>query len=506
MNDKALLTQSLTLLYREISINSADRSIELVKKVTDSVKVADIDASVNSLGQALGAMKDVLIEICGLPQDQGYAKQDILQRCRLAVGTDDRWYEAIQTGIDYNVDEKEAKRDIVNIRNSIKNHFKEKEIAEVLSKASLTVNFKRETITNISGFITEVVTKLEALDTGTIYKDPAIVDEVDLMSPTSMTELMAREQDGGDSGVYRLGWKCLNRQLQGGLREGEFANFAGLQHKYKTGYGMTVFRQVAVHNKPKCKDPTKKPMLLRISFEDKLAENMKFLYQLCKYNEVREYIDIRKISTEEMTSTIQRVMTANGWHIKMIRMDPTQCTYKSIVNKILEYEAEGYHIEGFFPDYLGLVPTTGCITTGPIGTDMRDLIRRIRNFFSSRRCFVFNPHQLSTDAKGLIRGGIPEDKFVKEIDGKGYYAGSKQLDQEFDLEQYIHLFHYKKKAYLTIQRGKHRLSSIIEDDKDKYFIIPFPYRMPIPDDLEDEDQGSNQFRPVNAGPDDTFFA
>ena len=76
---------------------------------------------------------------------------------------------------------------------------------------------------------------------------------------------------------------------------------------------------------------------------------------------------------------------------------------------------------------------------------------------------------------------MPEDQFVKEINEKGYFAGSRQLDQEMDLEIYIHLFKRgKDETWLCVQRGKHRLPTIIPDSH-KYYLMRFPKGMPIPD-------------------------
>ena len=84
-----------------------------------------------------------------------------------------------------------------------------------------------------------------------------------------------------------------------------------------------------------------------------------------------------------------------------------------------------------------------------------------------------------------MRNGTPDIQFVKEITEKGYHAGSKQLDQEMDLELYIHKFKHGNKYYLAVQRGKHRLPTIITDEL-KHFFLEFPKGMPIPDSLEGE--------------------
>ena len=126
-----------------------------------------------------------------------------------------------------------------------------------------------------------------------------------------------------------------------------------------------------------------------------------------------------------------------------------------------------------------MIPTTGC-TTGPAGTDIRDLFRRIRNFCASRSIAVISPHQLSSEAKQLIRDGHQD--FVKQVAEKGYWDGSKRLDQEVDREIYINIERFNSQAYLTVQRGKDRLSTVIPET-DKYIVYDFTDFGPILDDI-----------------------
>ena len=97
----------------------------------------------------------------------------------------------------------------------------------------------------------------------------------------------------------------------------------------------------------------------------------------------------------------------------------------------------------------------------------------------------FTPHQLSTDAKQLIRDGVGE-KFVQEIQGKGYFSGSKQLDQEVDLEIYIHIVKMNNASWLTIQRGKHRIPGITKAEH-LNCIMKFSDIGTIPDDINGPD-------------------
>jgi hypothetical protein len=275
------------------------------------------------------------------------------------------------------------------------------------------------------------------------------------------------------------GWQDLNKMLQGGFRRGESWVVGALQHKYKTGFTLSLFKQIAIYNKPAMVTVGKKPLLLRISFEDELVNNIKFLYQNLYENEFGETPDVKNTDLKVMSKYVKEKMEVNGYHVKMLRVNPSDWTYKDIQNTIMEYEANGYEVHLLMLDYLNMIPTTGCTQTTS-GSDIVDMFLRIRNFCSARKITMITPHQLSTEAKQLVRDNRTD--FVKEIAEKGYYAGTKQLDQGLDGELYIHIEKFEGRSYLTVQRGKHRVSDIIPD-YDKYTVLPFPKKGGIQDDL-----------------------
>ena len=386
---------------------------------------------------------------------------------------------------------------MVNLRRSIQNHYKEQEVADILNKAQRDFLFNRASIKNVSEFISNLIDQLEPLQITQTAKDPAIIGEVDIESEDSVRGIFDKVKNKASGvSVLKTGWKRLNQACQGGIRRGEFVLLPALQHRYKTGFSLSIFSQIARYNQPTPKDPSRKSLLLRISFEDSLESNMQFLYQQLRYTETKQYVDLENISNEELAMYVKNKLQANGFHVKFIRVDPTQWTYKHICNKILEYEAQGYEIELLMLDYLSMVPTTGC-KQGPAGTDIRDMFRRIRNFCAPKDIAVVTPHQISTEAKMLLRAGTSDINFLKEISEKGYYTDSKQLDQEIDLEFYIHIVRHKKDYYLALLRGKHRISTILSEE-DKFFLYKFPNKMPIPDDLcEDFDSAFTRI-PLNS--------
>lgn len=508
MDAKLLLVKSLTLLFRESQLaDRSDNSSDLVRTVLENVKVSEIAIGLNTDREIILALKATILEMCNAPQDHVYDKDALLQRVKVNTGDNEKLYEAIVQGIDDELSEASVKRRVVNIRKTINNHFKEQQIESVLNSASLDFKFNREKIKDINQFITDVIAKLEPLQMNNGAKDPAVLNDLDLGDDSAMKELLDEMQkyNNGD-GLYRTGWKAFDRMTQGGIRPGSFTIMNALQHKYKTGSSLSLFMQIALMNKPKTKDPNKKPLLLRITGEDEMALDIQFMYQYLKYDETRERVDIKDVSVDEMAMYIKARLQVNGFNIKLIRVDPTQWTYKSIFNKVIELEAQGYNIEVVLMDYLAQVPTIGCVNTGPMGTDLRDLFRRVRNFFAAKRIAFITPHQLSSDAKQLIRNGVPEDQFVKEIAEKGYTSGSKQLDQEVDLEIYQHIFKHNGKWYISFMRGKHRVPTIIENDSHKYFLLEFPFKMPIPSDREDEDRGLSRLPSASESLNNEYFS
>lgn len=259
-----------------------------------------------------------------------------------------------------------------------------------------------------------------------------------------------------------------------------------LQHKYKSGFLRSLFTQIACHNTPIVYEGEegKKPLLLYISFEDPTHTNVQFIYQYLKMNEGIKITkrELQEIPIKEAAAYVTEYMTRTGFHIDMLRVDPTRWDYRAVMNKVIEYEAKGYVIHGLLLDYITMLPTTGC-QVGAIGQDRKELLRRIKNFCLSRKAFFITPLQLSAEAKQKLRNGTPHHQLVQEIAELGFYDGIKSIDQEIDLEIFIHMYTVKGKKFLTVQRGKHRGLPDIPSEQ-KYFILPFQeLTTPIVEDL-----------------------
>lgn len=490
MTPKLLLAKSLTLLYRESQLlQRNENSADLVRTVLESIKVSEVGIGFSTERERITNLKYAVLEMCNNPLDFDYDLAILIQHLQVIIGEDEKYLNAIRQGLETTISEAQLKRTIINLRRMLTTHFKEEKLGDILSKASYRFRNSRDTIKDVGAFIGEVIGQLEPLQNTTLTKDPAVISDIDIGEAGETRAVFNEIKNNANGyGILSTGWQRLNKALQGGFRRGEWVTIGAQQHNYKTGFTLSLFKQIALHNTPYLFDISKKPLLLRITCEDPLSDNLQFLYQLLRFEETKEPVSLLDVSVETMSEYVKQRLQVNGFHVRMMHVDPTQWTYKSICNKIIELEANGYEVQVVIVDYLAMIPTTGCITSGSTGTDLRDMFRRLRAFCAPRKTTLITPHQLSTETKQLVRNGMPADQFVKEVAEKGYWAGCKQLCQEIDLELHIHLVKLLNETYLAVQRGKHRIPTIIPNS-DKYFLLKFPGAMPIPDDIGEEDSG-----------------
>lgn len=102
-----------------------------------------------------------------------------------------------------------------------------------------------------------------------------------------------------------------------------------------------------------------------------------------------------------------------------------------------------------------------------------------------RKIAVITPHQISSEAKNLIRMGV--DNFVAEIAGKAYWDSCRTLEQEVDGSILINIEKRGERSYLAVQRGKHRKSGPMTPIRDMYTVFPFFDVGAIRDDIHGED-------------------
>jgi len=381
MDPNVLLSKCVTLLFRESQLeNITENSADLIRTVVEKLKVNEIMMGITTRRQVTIGLKNLVMEMYRNPVNQTYDVVELLQQIRIITNGDDNLYQAILQGIEPEMPPAILKRTITNIRKTIANQFREQRLNEIVSKAHRDLSFGRHNISDMTAYIRNIILELEVTSTKAVAKDPAIVRSMNFSDDDSMREVFDNVANSNSEGLaFMTGWRELNDALQGGPRPGDTMVIGALQHNYKTGSSLSLFSHIPIFNKPKCKDPTKKPLAYRITLEDPVRNNAQFLYQLLKYDETGEPVNVKDVTVDEMWKYVKKRMCVNGYHVLIDEVNPLNWTYQSLINRIVELESEGYVVEVLSIDYLAKIPTTGC-SQGSLGDDMLDMLSRVRSF------------------------------------------------------------------------------------------------------------------------------
>lgn len=487
MNSKLLLIKAITLLFREsLQKDLSSTSAALINEVVATIPIPEDTMELNS-------GRDVIINLRSTAQwmaekpNEASNKPAVLQRLRVNCMSEDSLYDAFVTGTHEAIDNDENKSICLYLRKELKTHINNHKVKDILTKASHQVRFNESTI-DWNTFVKELCAQLEPYTTNS--SDEALPGHVDSLTLDNVEELKRiiekAEEEMSDKGILKCGWQAINRMMgeYDGMRRGDFVVVGALQHNFKTGFTLGLAKGWALYNKAIPDDPSKQPMIMHISVENNLTDNVMQLYVSLKENETGEPCSTTGLNQDEVVAYISRRMAENGYAFHMARYNPSDFTYYDLFDLIQRFEAQGYEIHAMVFDYLNMISKRGC-TGGANGADIRDLFRRVRNFTSPRRILFVTPHQLSPDAKYLLRQGV--DNFVKEVANKGYWDSCKAIDQEVDLEIIIHKEVRNGSSYLAVQRGKHRKVKVTPEEH-LYTVLPFQQIAGIPDDINGEDR------------------
>lgn len=497
-----ILIKCFTLLFREQELIEKDElsknelSADLVKSI---LQVLSTDKKPLTGGETMIVedLKNLLIDLTSKTDE--FNKVNTLQTLEVILREKEQLFSIVEKSLTTEMSVSGSKNSIASLRKHLYRYYKESEMINLISKASYVLNTSK-TEEGVSAYISNLVDKLQALNVATTTKDPAIQEMVDIDDVESLEkemDEMSKNEVGGDKLI--TGWKKLNKMLGGGFRLGEQWVLGALQHNYKSGFVRSLFVQLVMHNKPLLLDPKKKPLALFISFEDQAIVINSFIYKYLYFNEFNEVPDFSTTTAKEISQYVSKNLSRNGYKVMIMKVDPNLWTYQNIMNKITELEANGYECKILVLDYLTKMNTAGC-RQGPMGTEYRDMFDKVRQYTINKGILSLIPHQLSTEAMGLIKSGIDGFDFLSEIANKGYYADSRQIQQVVDGELYLRKAKYEKQWALYVGRGKHRSTKIVANDNDLQMVLPFPKNgMPIKEDLHEPDIETN------TGKDEDFF-
>lgn len=484
-----LSIDTFILVVRELKLHNEIRSINLVNEILKSLEDNKSSISANTV-QGLTKVIDSLVRINNLDIKSTATKLSFLLKFNPDV------YKNLINVMNEDVSDNYSLL-ITNMKKDIE--YNHKKLSFVNFIKTFYNKIKNSKSNDNLALLNEFKEKLKDYDF-TKSKIPGIIDEVDLDNEKSFEQIAKKiETNNKSSSRMKSGWNGLNEMLGGGFRRGETVLLSALQHQFKSGTLRSLFCQLVQYNKPFPTQSNKKPLALFISFEDDVEIIFDFIYKYLKYSLEGEVVKEDKNNKNDENKSlkyfgyIKSKLEITGFKTLILRVRADLWSYQTLVDKILDLEDKGYEVQILVTDYLSKLPLTGINNTGPMGTGVRDLLTRVRDFCCEKNILYLNAHQLSTEAKQLLRNGIPAEELVQEIANKGYYEGCKQLDQVVDLEIYQHIAKISKdNCKLTIQRGKRRFPEHIDESK-RYFTLQFPNDvMCIPPDIALENTSDNK--------------
>lgn len=463
MDNKLLLVKAITLVYLSTLVKELSQDIHsIVSDVLELVRPAENQIRTELTHDLTNSLRDMLITMVEESKTKLFNVDDLKQRYLLLAGDNKTIYNALLSGL-MTLDDGE---DVVRKRATdeywyVRGEIDKEKLIKVVNKISYDMAFNKEKInwSNISNDIHELIEPYtHAFNNNKGFEShPAVIGSIDFNDPDYVAAMLSKAVDEMSLlGILKTPYQGINRMLGelGGFRRGEMLLIGALRYSYKSGLSRDLFIGMALANTPYMINPDKTPLMLRISLEDDLNTDVIEIYKRLRHNYDKVDDRIKDIDPNEAARYIKEKLGATGYEIKVISADPTNFGVSDIINTVDSLEAQGYEIHHLNVDYLAMSAKNFSRSADATSQYIQNMFTKLRNYCRRKKIFLSTPHQLGREAKDLLSSGVSD--LVKQIVGKSYYDGCKRIDQEVDVEIYIHKETLNGEDYLTMQRGKHR--------------------------------------------------
>lgn len=511
MDARLILIKAITLLFSENALGDTEKSVDLVKEALVMVKTPETSLTlIDNDKNVVDGLKRLVVDMAISTEQVSFSANDIVQRMKVSCGDEVHLVEAFEDAVG-DKDPNKLRENVVECRGYIKRMKEINEVAEHLIKAANTFKYGNTQLEATPGYVKELIGRLEPYVYTGNNKDPAIVDTIiSSSSAEERVEVYAKAADMlTGTNFLNLGLIALNNMFGGpGARRGETLCLSALPNNFKTTMMLYITWWIIRFNKPILSDPTKKAMLYRASTEDDLHKNIEALYGIIHFEMEGKLSDIqmrhllpdnfkqkdeeeqkkaqkaRSLAiAKEMEQYVDKHMTMNGWSYCLERVDPQRWTPRDLTNRVEQLENAGYEVVACVFDYFGMLQPNH--RTNNKSDDIKRGYNYIRNWMAIKNIFLATAHQISNEAKKLIRTGTAD--FVKQLPGGGYYDGCGRLDAEVDIEVHMHLEKLNGQVWLTLARGKHRKTKPTPL-KYHYFCMPISETDPLRADFGGQDR------------------
>jgi len=492
MEEKIALVNCLALLHLENKLEDKGGYASLIAKTTKQIRTPDI-VSDGDGHAAVAGVKALVNDIATGELD--FDQHTVLQKVRVYCSLDKTFYENIKAvfDVDYK-DDHEIKKAVGSNVAHLHHYNNSTELRKLISTASYNINTGTGSFNDIAAKLSDELAKVtrNSFD----GKSSTLVASVGSDDPDGMEEIFVNTKKQLSGKTLKTGWQGINRMMgiNNGIVPGELWLMPALPHEGKTLFSLMMSLSVGLFNDPADFVPEgKKAMILDMSFENELEQNMPIAYKAIYDHFEKKPANIKDVDPKTASKYVCGKLAARGWTYKFERHINSDFTPAMLRERFTYFESLGYHVVLLRADYLGTINSAG-LGNGAIGSNVREMYRIVRNITAPRKCATLAPHQLSPKAKELK--ALDPAKYVRQLPGKGMYDGCTTVDNEADGELYYGKTEMGEETYFEVQRGKHR-TLVDTPIAHRYRVLKFDDIGILPWDVDQDFDRS--LKSVNAG-------
>lgn len=471
MSNLLILVKILTALYQVKKLNDKTLLNELLDILsTVPVTSSEVFIQDKKTEDDIRATIDWILE---QPDDEPIIKSMLMQRVMDFTANAPELKTSIELGMEDIASEERIRQIIYKHikeirRNSTDTNF-EKTFKKTVKEFHFgsVKKFKKEDWIKLADLVQEKINEDFNED-----RQTEVVASVTSEDPKSFESVIGQAKaEASLDGILKMGLQGLNKALEpdGGFRRAKFYLINALTNRGKSFTLGHILASVGLYNKPQLRDKSKIPTVVLDSAEDSLDLIIVRMFKLFCVAEYGEMKDFMQCSAQEIIDVIVNGFKKNGWCLIINQIEPNKDNFYKFCDRIRRLELKGHEIILYAYDYLAMMELEG-MTGDTKGDKLQMLYRKVRSFTMSRGiCFV-TPHQLSPEAKKMLRESDDESEvyFGREVAGKSMTETSTKLTNEVDVEITVHVAKTDVKNYWTFSIGKQRGEGC--DPKDRFGI------------------------------------
>lgn len=494
-----LITDCLITLYLNYHADQEHHfgspTTELVSDILMGIPTSSVNGDMNYEADSVEAIRRIINDMLTNSASPYYKYEILLLKLKQTCRRNPQVYESIELVNEYREtkNNEELKSIVYDYSYKLKCANNDKKIRRMIRDFSIqktNMGYGEVDWDTEVQKLYEQIAPLTSRNTSSILNESYICNIVDFNeSETIETSLSLAAKMVDPSKSIKTPFKLLNKMMGEalGLPRPAVITFASCTHNYKSGIMIDLLMGIPRFNKPTLKDPSKKALNIFISLENETSSNTAQMYKLYKEQETGEKINgailLSEITNDpkkskEASKYIMSKINVNGWRTVMLRIDGSSFDYMRLFSLLDHYQAQGYEIVTLLIDYLLIMTKRGCDQPAGTGSDSRDLLRRVRNYCTTRNIILCTPLQLSTNAKETRANKLNTEghnplAFINELRRSNMYDTCRSLEQEIDLELFLDIVSIQGKKHLAIGRGKHRGTLSETPEKHRIAILPF---------------------------------